>query len=377
MHIAIDVSRANQGQRTGPASYAWNVVRGIMQNIEHRTQNTEIRNFETSEHQFYLLAPEDPLPEWGTLPSNVSWKKLRWIGPGWTKLRLPLHLRRVRYNVFWQPSSGLPRLPGKTKGICTIHDVSFLEAPDIYERADLLRQRRALASVCRATKIITVSDYTQRLLIERVGIPAAKISVTPLAADDGMAPVGLDGHQALLGRYNIRTPYIITASRIEKKKGIVEIVQALIQLPNDVQLVLAGRDGYGSDEVRQRIVELKLEERVKFVGWVPDSDLTCLLSGAACYVSACRYEGFGIAVINALACGCPVVAYRAGAVPETVGDAAVLVDPSGPDALAAGIRSVLESESERQRLSQAGIIRASEFSWQRTARQTISCLTEW
>jgi len=180
-----------------------------------------------------------------------------------------------------------------------------------------------------------------------------------------------------LDRYGISAPYIITVGRIEKKKGIVEIVQALAQLPNDVQLVLAGCDGFGVDEVRQKIVELKLEERVKFVGWVPDTDLRCLLSGAACYVSACRYEGFGIAVLNALACGCPVVAYRAGAVPETVGDAAVLVDPSGPDPLVAGIRPLLENESERQRLSQAGILRAAEFSWQRTAEQTISCLTEW
>ncbi len=364
MHIAIDVSRANQPQRTGLGSYSLNIVRELIK-IQH--QGTRV----------ILLAPEQPIPEWGTMASNINWKTLPWVGPGWTRVRLPWHLRLAKYDIFWQPSSGLPWLPKQTSGVCTIHDVSFLEAPEVYDSADLARQHRALVSARRAEKIITVSGYSQRLLVERVGIPAAKITVTPLAADDGMAPVGLDGHQALLGRYNIRTPYIITAGRIEKKKGIVEIVQALAQLPNDVQLVLAGCDGFGVDEVRQKIVELKLEERVKFVGWVPDTDLRCLLSGAACYVSACRYEGFGIAVLNALACGCPVVAYRAGAVPETVGDAAVLVDPSGPDPLVAGIRPLLENESERQRLSQAGILRAAEFSWQRTAEQTISCLTEW
>lgn len=361
MRIAIDASRANQLQRTGPASYAWHVIRELVRN-----------RIQDSGFSLNLLAPEDPLPEWGTLPSNVSWKKLRWVGPGWTSMRLPLHLARAKYDVFFQPAASLCRMPSGTKSVVAIHDVSFVEAPDVYDPADLAAQRRGLDRARAADRIITISQHTRRLLVDRSGFDASKIVVTPLAADDGRAPVETQRLESMMGRYSIRSPYIITVSRIEKKKGIVEIVQALAQLSPDVQLVLCGRDGFGADQVRRKIVELKLDSRVKFLGWVPDADLACLLSGATAYVSACRYEGFGIAVLDALACGCPVVAYNAGAVPETVGNAAVLVDPSGPEHLANGIRQVLDSTDTYHRLAKLGVERAREFSWKRTAEQTYS-----
>lgn len=365
MTIGVDASRANRGQRTGPASYAFHTIRGL------------VRDVETSRHHFVLLADSDPSAEWGSLPFNVSWKKLRWVGPGWTRIRLPLHLSAARYDVFFQPAAGLCRVPSGTKSVVAIHDVGYVEAPEVYGAGDLAGQRRSLSAARRADRVVTISEHTRRLLVERCGFDASKIVVTPLAADDGMAPQPLESVRTTMERYGIRSPYIITAGRIEKKKGIVEIVQALAQLPDDVQLVLCGRDGYGADEVRRKIAELKLEERVKFLGWVPDADLACLLCGATCYVGACRYEGFGIAVLDALACGCPVVAYRAGAVPETVGDAAVLVDPSGPDSLAAGTRQILDSSETYHRLAKLGVERARQFSWQRTAEQTIFSLTDW
>jgi glycosyltransferase involved in cell wall biosynthesis len=238
-----------------------------------------------------------------------------------------------------------------------------------------MSQRRALESAQHADKIIAVSDHTRKLLIERAGFRPEQIFVTPLAADDGMRPQPLESVRAAMDRYSIRSPYIISAGRIEKKKGIVEIVEALAQLPSDVQLVLVGPDGFGADEVRSKVAELKLQERVKFVGWVLHHDLACLLSGATCYISACRYEGFGIAVLDALACGCPVVAYKAGAVPETVGDAAVLVDPSGPENLAAGIRPLLDSPDTYHHLAKLGVERAAQFTWQKTGEQTWQILT--
>lgn len=365
MTIGIDASRANRGQRTGPASYAFHVIR----ELGRRTEDAGLR--------ISLLAPEDPSPEWGTLPSNVSWNKLRWIGPGWTSLRLPLHLARQKYDVFFQPAAPLCRVPSATRSAVAIHDVSFVEAPQVYDPSDLAQQRRGLARARAAGRVITISEHTRRLLVGSCGFDASKVVVTPLAADEGMVPQPLESVRAAMERYDVRSPYIITAGRIEKKKGIVEIVGALAQLPADVQLVLCGRDGYGAEEVRREIVKLKLEDRVKFLGWVPDADLACLLCGATCYVSACRYEGFGIAVLDALACGCPVVSYRAGAVPETAGESAVLVDPSGPQHLVAGIRFVLDSADEYHRLAKLGVERAAKFSWQRAAAQTITSLTDW
>ncbi len=364
MRIVIDASRANQLQRTGPASYAWHVIREL---VRHGDTETQI----------HLLAPEDPLPEWGTLQANVSWKKLRWFGPGWTSVRLPLHLARAKYDVFFEPAASLCRVPSGTKSVVAVHDVSFVEAPEVYDPADLAAQRAGLDRARAADRVITISQHTRQLLVDRCGFDASKIAVTPLAADDGMTPQPLESVRAALERYGVSSPYIITAGRIEKKKGIVEIIQALAQLPKDVQIVLCGRDGYGADEVHRKIAELGLGGRVKILGWVAHEDLARLLCGATCYVSACRYEGFGIAVLDALSCGCPVVAYSAGAIPETVGDAAVLVDPSGSDHLAAGIRQLLDSTDEYHRLAKLGVERAREFSWKRAAEQTYSSLTEW
>lgn len=363
MRIAIDVSRANRPQRTGPGSYAWHVVRELV----HSTQNKV--------HSSALLAPEGPRAEWGTLPQGVGWKKLRWVGPGWTRVRLPLHLAASSYDVFFQPSAGPVWLPRRTRGVVSIHDVAFLEAPDAYEPADLSRQRAALDGLKSSRyRVLTVSEHSRRQLVELAGISPDRITVTPLAADQGMSPQPLESVKAAMDRYGLRAPYVITVGRIERKKGTAEIVQALAQLPAGVQLALVGPDGYGADEVHRRVDDLGLRERVKFLGWVPDADLACLLCGATCYVSACRYEGFGIAVLDALACGCPVVAYRAGAVPETVGEAAVLVDSSGSERLAVGIRQLLDSPDTYHRLSRLSVERARQFSWRLTAELTASAL---
>lgn len=362
MRIAIDTSRANRPLRTGPASYAWHVIREML----HSTQNTE--------RYFALLAPEGPSAGWGALPPSVAWKTLRWLGPGWTSIRLPWHLRSARYEAFWEPTAGLPWLPQQTRGVVTIHDVSFLEAPEVYDPADLARQRRALKTLSRADRVITVSRYSERLLVERCGVPPTKLAVTPLAADEEMSPQPPEVASEALSRLGVRAPYLMTVGRIERKKGIVEIIEALSQLPDDLSLVLVGPNGFGLDEVDRRIADLKLERRVRRLSWADYADLSALLTGAACYVSACRYEGFGIAVLDALACGCPVVAYRAGAVPETVGEAAVLVDPSGPEALVEGIGRVLGSASLAAQLRASGLERAAGFSWSRTAQLTAAAL---
>lgn len=360
MIIAIDASRANQPQRTGPASYAFHLLQAM-------------RSCTPAGVEVVLLTNQPLNHDWGQLPFNWRVKVLKWpFGIGWTSIRLPWHLWRKRYQLFWQPTS-VNLSPRSTKLIVTVHDLAFLEAPHVYSSYDLKRQWRLLnMGRKRVDHLLTVSEYTKQQLINFLGFKPDCITVTSIAGDKDVVKVNDQNKiSEVKNKYKITKPYFISAGRIEKKKGIVEIVEAFNQLDNhNYELVLTGRYGFGADEVRDLIKKYHLEERVKILGWVSNQDLSALLSSAVAYISACRYEGFGIAVMDALQCGCPVVTYNAGAIPETVGEAALLVDPSGPQSLVEGLNKIISQPELARKLSQDGLSRAQQFSWQKTAELT-------
>lgn len=359
MIIAIDASRANQPQRTGPASYAFNLLQAM-------------KTYTSVGIEVVLLTDQPLNKSFGQLPLSWRNKVLHWpFSRGWTKYRLPYELRCGRYDIFWQPTAGLPKLPPATKGVITIHDIAFLEAPHVYSPQDLIRQHQAFKGANNAQTIITISEYSRELLLKHLKLGPQKIIVTPLAADEDIRWINDQQKiNEVKHKYGITQPYFITVGRVEKKKGITEIIEALHQLDNNYDLLLVGRLGFGAEEVVALIKKYHLEERVKILGWVDNQDLSALLSSATAYISACRYEGFGIAVLDALKCGCPVVAYKAGAIPETVGEATLLVDPSGPQALTGGLNKLISQPELGRKLSQDGLYRAQQFSWQKTAELT-------
>ena len=276
---------------------------------------------------------------------------------------LPRALRRIRprlghFNYVVPP---LYRGPA----VVTVHDLSFESEPGLMGTRDRFMFRTFVPrSVRRANRVLTVSERTKRDLVERYGVPEQKIIVTPNGVDPIFRPNGnaADG-----------PPYALFVGGIQPRKDPLTAIEALALVDGDLRLVIVGDEKRGGDEVRSAVQRLGLESRVELIGYVEHEGLASLYRGAACLVFPSRYEGFGLPVLEAMASGTPVVATTAGAVPEVAGDAAILVEPGNPPALAEGVRQAL---AHRERLVAAGLVRARQFTWAETARRTLAVYRE-
>jgi glycosyltransferase involved in cell wall biosynthesis len=277
--------------------------------------------------------------------------------------RLPRALRRLRpqlghFNYVVPP---LYRGPA----VVTVHDLSFESEPGLMGQRDRFMFRTFVPrSVRRADRVLVVSERTKRDLVERYGISEHKIIVTPNGVEPIFHPNGSTPDVP---------PYVLFVGGIQPRKDPLTAIEALALADGDLRLVIVGDEKRGGDEVRSAVRRLGLERRVEFIGYVEHESLASLYRGAACLVFPSRYEGFGLPVLEAMASGTPVVATTAGAVPEVAGDAAILVAPGDPTALADGVREAL---AKREQLVAAGLERARQFTWAETARRTLAVYRE-
>ncbi len=251
------------------------------------------------------------------------------------------------------------------QAVVTIHDLSFERHPELMSRRDRLVFRTMVPrSVRRAARVLAVSEWTKRDLVEHYGIPEQKIVVTPNGVDPLFGPDGArrDG-----------SPYALFVGTLQPRKDPLAALEALALIDADLRLVLVGPDKGSGAEARRTASRLGLNGRVEFAGHVEKQKLAELYRGAACLVFPSRYEGFGLPVVEAMASGTPVVATTAASIPEVAGDAAVLVEPGNPVALADGIERAL---ADRERLVYAGLERVKRYSWAETARRTLDVYRE-
>jgi glycosyltransferase involved in cell wall biosynthesis len=276
---------------------------------------------------------------------------------------LPRALRRLRpqlghFNYVVPP---LYRGPA----VLTVHDLSFESDPGLMSPRDRFMFRTFVPrSASRADRVFAVSERTKRDHVERYGISERKIIVTPNGVDPIFHPNGSAPDVP---------PYALFVGGIQPRKDPLTAIEALALADGDLGLVIVGDEKRGGDEVRSAVRRLGLEGRVQFIGYVEHEILASLYRGAACLVFPSRYEGFGLPVLEAMASGTPVVATTAGAVPEVAGDAAILVAPGDPAALADGVREAL---AKREQLVAAGLERARQFTWVETARRTLAVYRE-
>jgi glycosyltransferase involved in cell wall biosynthesis len=276
---------------------------------------------------------------------------------------LPRLLRRLRPRLAHFQHVVAARCP--CPAVVTIHDLSFERHPELMSRRDRLVFRAMVPrSVRRAVRVLAVSERTRRDLIEHYGIGAEKIAVTPNGVDSVFAPNG---------SRPTGDPYALFVGTLQPRKDPIAALEALALVDRRLRLVLVGPDKGLQDAARRTASKLGLATRVEFAGHVEKDELARLYRGAACLVFPSRYEGFGLPVVEAMASGTPVVAAASGAIPEIAGDAAILVEPGDPVALAGGIERAI---ADRDRLVPAGLERARRYSWSETARQTLAVYRE-
>jgi glycosyltransferase involved in cell wall biosynthesis len=266
--------------------------------------------------------------------------------------------------------------------ILTIHDLIHLRYPQSLPLGHRYFTRWFQPSLARrADRILVPSRATAQDVIERLGVRKECVRLIPYGPGNGFGPVPPgNARDAVLVRYGIRPPYVLSVARGYPHKNLEGLLRAFARLRAReraaVQLVLIGeayRVGEGLGRLAQ---ELRIAGVVAFTGFIPNADLNALYSAASVFAFPSLAEGFGLPVLEAMACGVPVVASRASAVPEAVGDAGVLADATDADEFSQAMLRVLDDEALRADLRERGLRRVAEFRWEETARKTLAVYAE-
>lgn len=296
----------------------------------------------------------------------------------WDQVTLPRALARDRITVFLSPYyKGPVRAPCPV--VLTIHDLYFINYPGrhrpVYE-AIVTRAARTYAA--RATAVISDSEYSKREIVARLGVRAAKVSVIPVALGGEFKPASLTA--AARARYALTSPYVLYVGNFNPHKNIPRLIRGFALLPGPVRsrhsLVLAGGYGDGRPELARLAESLGLTDRVIFSGRVEDADLPALYSEAAVYVTPSLEEGFGSTVLEAMACGAPVITSNRAALPEVVGDAGLLFDAEHERDLASLLTRVLSDPALADDLRRRSLARAGLYTPARTTGRILALLRD-
>ncbi|TET52474.1 MAG: glycosyltransferase family 1 protein [Anaerolineales bacterium] len=289
----------------------------------------------------------------------------------WEQLAQPSELRRIGADLVHGPAFVIPLAAG-CPSVVTIHDLSFLRFPKLFRPANRLYLTvLTRLSAGRAKRLIAVSAHAAAETTRLLGVPADKIDIVYHGVDPHFRPLAADEVAAFRARKKLPERFVLHVGTLEPRKNHIRLVEAFAQVrETGTALVLAGARGWLYDELFRKVEALGLSKDVVFYGYASSEELPLLYNAAAALAYPSLYEGFGLPVIEAQACGTPVLTSNVSSLPEAAGDAALLVDPEDTDALAAGLNLLLSDDSQRQQLSERGLAHAAQFSWLRSARET-------
>jgi len=370
MVIGIDASRANRESKTGTEWYSYNLI-------------LELSKID-QQNRYFLYTPEKLKDDLARLPENFKEKILNWPPRYlWTMIRLSLEMLLSSPDLLFVPAHIIPLVAPK-KTITTIMDVGFLRFPELYTSVELKYHRFGLKqAIKKAIKIITISEFTKQEMVNLCQINPDRIVVIPLGfSSEIFQPINSkEKISEVIRKYKIPldVPYLIYIGRLERKKNTFGLIKAFSifkrqKFPH--KLVLVGSPGFGFEETKELIKKLYLENEVIITGWVPEEDLPYLLSGAFLFVFPSFYEGFGIPLLEAMACGVPVIGSKVASIPEVLGEAGVLFDPYQIKEIARTMEKVVLNKNLRLELIEKGLERSRKFSWRKCAEKTFQLLVQ-
>jgi glycosyltransferase involved in cell wall biosynthesis len=260
--------------------------------------------------------------------------------------------------------------------VVTVHDVVFKRHPEFFSPRDRLLFATLLPSTLHGARaIVTLSQHARQEIVHFFPTVKHKVFVTHGAAGEHCRVVDDQPRLAeVRARYGIRPRFVLAVGNVQPRKNLVRLIKAFAICANqpELQLVIVGRAQWRSSTVHAAVQALGLEDRVRFTGYVPDADLVLLYNAAALFVYPSLYEGFGLPILEAMACGVPVVASGTSAMPEVAGAAALLVDPQQVEQIAHSMRRVLAEPDLAAMLRQRGLEQAARFEWGQTAQDTVA-----
>lgn len=400
MIIGIDASRANLKHKTGTQWYSFYLIKNLAQ-IDKTNQYWLYVN-EPPSLELVAAVKENP---------NFIFKFLEWpFLSFWTLGRLTLEMLIKRPDVLFIPAHGLP-LFGPRRTINTIHDVAFVREQNLYFSSKASAQWnvskkiinglvRALTfgkygatsvdylywstafSLRHAKKIIAVSEFTKSEIISLYNsVPQNKVDVIYNGYNNDLYKPLTDQNQqqVVLNKYGLDYPFFLYVGRLEKKKNTVTLIEAFALFMEEnpdspMHLVLIGDAGYGYDEVKYVIEEFDLSDRVIMPGWLDEVDLPAIFNAASAFVFPSKHEGFGIPVLQALACGIPAIISDLPVLREVVGEAALYFNQNNRLSITMAMNRIIKDEELRRELKERGLKQVQSFSWEKCATETLQLI---
>src|SRR3990167_2375878 len=372
MIIGIDGNEANQNERVGVHQYALALLWGL-----YKLQDTE-----TSDITFMIYlknAPQSDLP-----PENSHWKyKIIYGGKVWilTKL-MPALMITEKIDVFYSPSHYLPPF-SRCPRVCMIHDLGYLKFSGQFKKNDFWQLKYWSAiSIIISKYIICPSVSTESDIVRHYPFARKKVKVIYHGYNKEKFNIQISENfvRRVREKYRIPENYLLFLSTLKPSKNIENLLGAYELLKSkrrtlNVKLVIAGKKGWMFDSIFEKVKELGLEKDVIFTDYVQENDKPALIKGAKLFVLPSFWEGFGIDVLEAMACGVVVVVSKVASLPEVVGDAGLYVDPYNIESIAEAVERVLTmSSDEYTKLIRKGLKQAQKFIWKKAARETFEVL---
>ncbi|MGA3085215.1 MAG: glycosyltransferase family 1 protein [Thermodesulfobacteriota bacterium] len=368
MKIAIDV-RTVLPNRSGVGNYVLHLVQNLRQ-----VDPEPIYYFLAQKKNLFLLGnlarEQNPLL---TIFSHENHP----LSDFWEHFILPIRLKKMGINVFHGPASLIPFRKDHYGLIVTIHDlVAFLFPETIPLKYGAYMRYLLRQAVKKADKIIAVSHHTKKDLIRILKVSSEKIVVIHEAPSPIFFPYDKKEAQARLKQqYGITKKFIYHLGNIEPRKNLIVLLEAFTRvcqdLGNEYQLVVSGQKGWLTRSLSHFLKNYPAQDQVLFTGYVPMEHIPMFMNSAELFVFPSLYEGFGLPVLEAMSCGTPIISSNRSSIPEIVGSAGILVDPTDTQELADRIIGLLRNPEEKMRLSQLGKEQSARFSWYEAARKTL------
>ncbi len=366
MLIGIDGNEANVTEKVGVNQYAWQILVNL-----HKLQDNNLR------FRIYLKnPPNEDMPR-----SNPFWEyKIFPSGKFWVLTGLmPRLLTTEKLDVFFSPSHYLP-IFSRAPMICTIHDLGYLKFSGQFRKYDFWQLKYWSAiSISVSKYIISPSKSTANDIVRHYPFASKKVKIIyhGFDKDNFNTKISKNFVRRILKKYRIYKKYILFLSTLKPSKNVEGLLEAYKNIVKefDCLLVIAGKKGWLYHPIFKKIKDLKLEKNVLFTGYVSEKEKAALLTAAELYVLPSFWEGFGMDVLSSMACGTPVVVSKVASLPEIVKDAGIYVNPYNIESIAGGLKTILSmSQKEKNKLIERGLKRVKNFSWQKSARETLDLL---
>ncbi len=368
MRIAIDIRTINK-PKSGVGYYVTNLIREF-QGLDGKNDYCLISNNGDFEEEF----GENPkFSHYKTKISNEN----HLVGDLWENTILPWNLQKLGVEIFHGPAFMIPLIKGKLKTVATIHDIVSYVMPETIPMKYAWYMRHLIKAVAnKSDRIISDSESNKDDLMKWLNVPEKKIAVVPLAVSDRFAPPA-NREQVktdVMKRYGIRENFMLFVGNLEPRKNLIRLMRAFEKargkLGSGYQLVICGKRGWLYKEILETFEQVNESGSVILTDYVSEVELLELYQSADMFVFPTLYEGFGLPVLEAMACGAPVITSDVSSLPEIAGAAALTVNPNDTDQIANAIIRLAGSTELRGELREKGIKRAALYSWAKTARAT-------